>query len=161
MSKTIWSRVIISSSVSLAVLFQTAFALELHSPLPSDLVLWSLSILTVACVVAAMLVRNRLTANAKISYTPERADREPRLESKEGYLVVGTYCVILCREPLIPVHYPRIKSLYLNEASADRAVIAASSENPHWRVVGVEPRDLTARNEQIDILHSTPDWHVA
>ena len=161
MSKTVWSTVIISSCVSLAVLFQAAFALELHSPLPSDLVLCSLSILSVACAAAAFLVRNRLTANAKISYTPGSAYRKPQLEAGESYLVVDTYCVILCRQPFFPVHYPRIKSFYLNEASADRAVIAASVENPHWRVVGVEPSTLSARKERIDPLHGMPDWHVA
>jgi hypothetical protein len=161
MNKTRWSRVIFSSCVSLAVLFQAAFALELHSPLPSDLVLWSLFVSSVACAVAALLVRNRLTANAKISYSPERTYRIPQLEAEESYLVVGTYCVILCRQPSFPVHYPRIKSFYLSEASADQAVMAASSENPHWRVVGVEPRNLSARNEQIDPLQGLPDWHVA
>ena len=72
MSKTRLLRLAIWAFVMLAVLFQTAFLFELHSPLPSDLALWSLSTLSVACVVVVLLVRGSLAAKAKISYRPQR-----------------------------------------------------------------------------------------
>jgi hypothetical protein len=59
---------------------------------------------------------------------------------------MNTYCVILCREPLVnPICYPHGKRLYLRAATADGAIKTASDDNPHWRVIGIEPRDLFAR----------------
>jgi hypothetical protein len=59
---------------------------------------------------------------------------------------MNTYCVILCREPLVnPICSPHGKRLYLRAATADGAIKTASDDNPHWRVIGVEPTDLFAR----------------
>jgi hypothetical protein len=163
MSKTMLLRLMILSSVALAVLFQVAFLVEIHSPLPSAVVLWSLSILSLACLVIALLARTSLAANAKVSYAPESVNMQPPFEAGEGYRVLGTYCVILCRRPLAnPMQYPRTKSFYLSEASADRAVVTASIENPQWRAIGVEPNTLSARKPQSDHSNSTSEtWHVA
>jgi hypothetical protein len=72
-------------------------------------------------------------------------------------------CVILCPEPLVnPVSYPRAKCFFLRAPSANGAIQAALADNPQWRVIGIEPRDLFAR-----LLRSNPpcpaphDWHAA
>jgi hypothetical protein len=163
MRKTRLLRLEIWSSVALALLFQAAFLLELHSPLPSDMVLWSLSIVSVACLAVVLLARRSLATNAKVSYTPESVNMQPPFEAGEGYRVLGTYCVILCRRPLAnPMQYPRTKSFYLSEASADRAVVTASIENPQWRAIGVEPPNLSARMPQSERSHSASHtWDVA
>jgi hypothetical protein len=163
MNKTRLLRLELWSSMALAVLFQAAFLLELHSLLPSDLALWSLSMLSVACLAVVLLARRSLATHAKLSYTPERFHLQRQFEAGEGYRVLGTYCVILCRQPLAnPVLYPRTKCFYLIEASADRAVVTASAENPQWRAIGVEPPNVCARTPQSDRSHSTSDtWHVA
>jgi hypothetical protein len=72
-SKTKLVRLEMWSSVALAVLFQLAFLLELHSPLPSDLVLWSLSAVSVACLVVFVLARQSLVTEAKVRYGHEGA----------------------------------------------------------------------------------------
>jgi hypothetical protein len=155
-------RLAIWASAALAVLFQTGFLFELHSPLPSGLALWSLSILSVACVAVFLLARRNLAAKAKIGYRPERAYLQPHFDVGTEYRVLGVYCVILCRQPLVPMHYPRTKCFYLSEGSADRAVTTASIENPQWRAIGVEPPNLAARMRQSDRSHSTSQtWHVA
>jgi hypothetical protein len=163
MSKTILLRLMILSSVALAVLFQVAFLVEIHSPLPSALVLWSLSILSLACLVIVLLARTSLAANAKVSYAPESVNMQRPFGAGERYRVLGTYCVILFRQPLAnPMQYPRTKSFYLSEASADRALMTASIENPQWRAIGVEPNNLSARKPQSDRSYSTSEtWHVA
>ena len=162
MRKHIWLRFIIASSVTLALLFQAAFALELHSIFPSNPMLWSLSILSIACVAVALLARRTLMVHVRISYRPEGARPQPRFEATETYRVVGTYCVTLCRPYSFPVHYPHMKSFYLTETSADQARITASLENPRWRVVGVEPRNLAACKPQSERSHATSEtWHVA
>jgi hypothetical protein len=162
MSKTRLLRLEIWSSVTLAVLFQAAFALELHSPLPSDLVLCSLSTLSVACVAVVLLARKSLAVNAKISYTPERVNMQQGFQAEEAHQVGGTYCVVLCRQaPVSPVHHPHTKCFYLREASANRAVVTASVENPQWRAIGVEPPRL-ARMPQSERPHSASHtWDVA
>jgi hypothetical protein len=59
---------------------------------------------------------------------------------------MNLYCVILYPEPLVNrICYPRAKRFYLRAARADGAIQTASDENPQWRVIGVEPRDLFAR----------------
>jgi hypothetical protein len=56
---------------------------------------------------------------------------------------MNPYCVILWTEPLVnPVSYPRTKRFFLRAGWADGAIQAALADNPHWRVVGIEPRDL-------------------
>ena len=162
MSKTRLLRLATWATVALAALFQTAFLFELHSPLPSDLALWSLSILSVACVVVALLVRGSLAAKAKLRYRPERVYLQRHFDVEAEYRVRGVYCVILCRQPLVPMYYPRTKCFYLSEGSADRAVTTASIENPQWRAIGVEPPNLSARVPQNDRSHPTSHtWHVA
>jgi hypothetical protein len=76
---------------------------------------------------------------------------------------MNPYCVILCPEPLVnPVCYPRTKRFYLRAATADGAIQTASEDNPQWRVVGIEPRDLFARLLQSDPLRPiSSDWHAA
>jgi hypothetical protein len=163
MNKTRLLRLGLWSSLAFAVLFQAAFLLELHSPLPSALVLGSLSILSVACLAIVLLARRSLAATVRVSYAPERVYRQRKFEAGEGYRVLGTYCVILCRQPLAnPVLYPRTKCFYLTEASADRAIVTASVENPQWRAIGVEPPNVCPRMPQSDHSHPTSDtWHVA
>jgi hypothetical protein len=159
-SKNRLLRLEIWSSVALAVLFQAAFLLELHSPLPSDLVLWSLSGVSAACLGVVLLARRSLATNEKVSYAPDRVylRRLNRISD-----LMNIYCVILCRQHLAnPMQYPRTKSFYLSEASADRAVVTASIENPQWRAIGVEPNNLSARKPQSDRSYSTSEtWHVA
>jgi hypothetical protein len=162
MSKTRLLRVAIWASVALAALFQTAFLFELHSPLPSDLVLWSLSILSVACVAVVLLVRGSLAAKAKISYGPERVYRQRHFDVGAEYRAQSVYCVILCRQPSVSMHYARTKCFYLSEGSADRAVTTASIENPQWHAIGVEPPNLSVRMPRSDRSQSTSHtWHVA
>jgi hypothetical protein len=162
MSKTRLFRLAIWASVVLAVLFQSAFLFELHSALPSGLALWSLSILSFACVAVVLLVRRSLAAKAKISYRPERVFPQRRFDGGAEYRVHGIYCVLLCRQPFVPMRYPRTKCFYLSEGSADRAITTASIENPQWRVIGVEPPNLSARMPQGDRSHSTSHTgHVA
>jgi hypothetical protein len=76
---------------------------------------------------------------------------------------MNTYCVILCIEPLVnPMCYPRTKRFYLRAATADGAIQTASNDNPHWRVIGIEPSDLSARLLQGDPSRPAPyDWHAA
>lgn len=163
MSKTRWLRLAIWACVVLAVLFQAAFLFELHSPVPSDSALWSLSILSVASVVVILLVRRSLAARAKISYRPERVSLQRNSTAGAQYRVPGDYCVILCRRPSVALLSPRAKCFYLSEGSADRAVTTASIENPQWRVVGIEPPHPSfARKKQSDRSHSTfHTWDVA
>jgi hypothetical protein len=159
-SKTSLLRFAIWASLALAALFQTAFLLELHSPLPSDSALWSLSILSVGCVAVFLHVRRSLAAKANISYGPERVYRQRHSGDGAEYWVQGVYCVILYRQPRM--HCARTKCLYLSEGSADRAVRTASIESPQWLVIGVEPSNLSARMPQSDRSHPTSDtWHVA
>jgi hypothetical protein len=162
MSKTRLLRLAIWAFVALGVVFQTAFLFELHSALPSDLALWSLSILSFACVAVVLLVGRSLAAKAKISSGPERVFPQRRFDVGAEYRVHGVYCVLLCRQPFVPMHYPRAKCFYLSEGSADRAVTTASIENPQWRVIGVEPHNLSARMPQSRRSHSTShNGHVA
>jgi hypothetical protein len=162
MSKTRLLRLAIWASVALAALFQMAFLFELHSPLPSDLALWSLSILSVACVAVVLLVRGSLAAKAKISYGPERVYRQRQFGVGPEYRVQGVYCVLLCRQPSVPMDYARFKCFYLGEGSADRAVTTASMENPQWRAIGVEPPNLSVRMPRSDRSQSeSHTWHVA
>jgi hypothetical protein len=160
MRKTRLLRLAIWASLALAALFQTAFLLELHSPLPSNSALWSLSILSIACVAVFLLVRGSLAAKAKISYGPERAYRQRHSDNGAEYWVQGVYCVILYRQPLL--HYPLTKRFYLSEGSADRAVRIASIENPQWLVIGVEPPNLSACMPHGDHSEATSHtWDVA
>jgi hypothetical protein len=162
MDKTRLLRLIIWSSVAFVVVFQAAFLLELHSPLPSDPALWSLAGSSIACVVVALLCRWSLAANAKMSYPPERVSLGGQLDARERYRVVGTYCVILCRPPAFSEDAARTKCFYLSETSADRAIVTASAENPRWRAIGVEPPNLSPRKPRSDHSHSTSETlHVA
>jgi hypothetical protein len=76
---------------------------------------------------------------------------------------MNPYCVILCPEPLVnPVSYPRTKCFFLRAPSANGAIQAALADNPQWRVIGIEPRDLFARLLQSEPSCPTPqDWHAA
>jgi hypothetical protein len=59
---------------------------------------------------------------------------------------MNPYCVILCPEPLVnPISYPRTKCFFVTAPSADGAIQAALSDNPLWRVIGIEPDHLFAR----------------
>ena len=72
-----------------------------------------------------------LAAEAKLNYRPERVYLQRHFDVGTEYRVQGVYCVILCRQPPVPMHYPRTKCFYLSEGSADRAVTTASIENPN------------------------------
>jgi hypothetical protein len=76
---------------------------------------------------------------------------------------MNPYCVILWPEPLVnPVSYPRTKRFFLRSPSADGAIQAALADNPHWRVIGIEPRDLFAGLLQGASSCPKPhDWHAA
>jgi hypothetical protein len=162
MGKTRLLRLMIWSSVAFVVLFQAAFLLELHSPLPSDLALWSLTGASIACVAVGLLALWNLAANARIYYAPESVHLERPPDARETYRVVGTYCVVLCRQPAASEDLPRTKCFYLSEASADRAIATASAENPRWRAIGVEPPNLSPRKPRSDHSHSTSETlHVA
>jgi hypothetical protein len=73
------------------------------------------------------------------------------------------YCVILWPEPLVnPVSYPRTKRFFLRAPSAGGAIKAALADNPHWRVIGIEPRDLFASLLQGASSKPKPhNWHAA
>jgi hypothetical protein len=72
---------------------------------------------------------------------------------------MNTYCVILSRHPFVNPAYPRTKRFYIGASTADRAIRAASEENPHFRVMGIEHSDLYPRLIQND---SSPSmWQAA
>ena len=100
-------RFVIWSSITLAVLFQAAFLVELHSPLPSGVPLWSLSILSVACVGVVLLAQRSVATTAKMSYTPERVYVQHQFDAGVGYRAQGAYCVVLCRQQVSLEPYPR------------------------------------------------------
>jgi hypothetical protein len=75
---------------------------------------------------------------------------------------MNPYCVILWPEPLVnPLSYPRTKRFYLRAPSADGAIQDALADNPRWRVIGIEPRDLFAGLLQGASSCPKPhDWHA-
>jgi hypothetical protein len=83
--------------------------------------------------------------------------------SEQDGETMNPYCVILWPEPLVnPVSYPRTKRFFLRSPSADGAIQAALADNPHWRVIGIEPRDLFAGLLQGASSCPKPhDWHAA
>jgi hypothetical protein len=76
---------------------------------------------------------------------------------------MNTYCVILCLQPLVnSTYHPRTKRFFLRARSADGAIQAALADNPHWRVIGIEPRDLFVGLLQGASSCPKPyDWHAA
>lgn len=72
---------------------------------------------------------------------------------------MNAYCVILCRQPFVNPAYPRTKRFYIGAASADRAIAAASEQNPHFRVMGIEHSDLYPRLPRHDMQSSL--WQAA
>jgi hypothetical protein len=55
---------------------------------------------------------------------------------------MNDYCVILSRQPFVNPAYPRTKRYYVGAPTADRAILAAADDNPHFRVMGVEHSDV-------------------
>ena len=55
---------------------------------------------------------------------------------------MNDYCVILCRQPFVNPSHPRTKRFYVAAPTAERAISAASDQNPHFRVMGIEHSDL-------------------
>jgi hypothetical protein len=55
---------------------------------------------------------------------------------------MNTYCVILSRRPFVNPSYPRTKRFYVGAPTADHAILTASAENPHFRVIGIEHSDV-------------------
>jgi hypothetical protein len=162
MSETRLLRLAIWASVALAALFQTAFLFELHSPSPSDMTLWSLSIVSFLCVVVVLLARRSLATKEKIGYRRERVYLERHSHIGGEYRVQGVYCVILRRERPFLIRDPSVKCFYLSEGSADGAVTTALIENPTWQAIGVEPPTLSARMPQSGCSQPTSHtWHVA
>ena len=88
--------------MALAALFQMAFLFELHSPLPSDRALWSLSILSAACVAVVLLVRGSLAVKAKISYGPERVYRQRQFGAGPEYRVRAVIVYSFSANPQSP-----------------------------------------------------------
>jgi hypothetical protein len=75
---------------------------------------------------------------------------------------MNPYCVVLCPELLgNPVSCPRTKRFFLRATLADGAIQAALADNPQWRVIGVEPRDLFARLLQAPSCPIPHDWYAA
>ncbi len=76
---------------------------------------------------------------------------------------MNAYCVILCHRPIVKVlEHPRAKRFYLRADTADRAMLTASTENPQWRAIGIEPSSLFGRVPEDGLSHPTPDnWHAA
>jgi hypothetical protein len=72
---------------------------------------------------------------------------------------MNAYCVILCRQPFVNPAYPRTKRFYVGASTADRAIRAASDQNPHFRVMGIEHSDLYPRLGQND--RSPSMWQAA
>ena len=72
---------------------------------------------------------------------------------------MNAYCVMLCRHAFVNPAYPRTKRFYVGASPADRAICAASDQNPHFRVMGIEHSDLYPRLVQND---SSPSmWQAA
>jgi hypothetical protein len=55
---------------------------------------------------------------------------------------MNAYCVILRRALDTATHQPRIKRFYVGAPTADRAMLAASDQHPHFRVMGIEHSDI-------------------
>jgi hypothetical protein len=72
---------------------------------------------------------------------------------------MNAYCVMLCRQPFVNPAYPRTKRFYVGASTADRAIRAASDENPHFRVMGIEHSDLYPRSVPNDMSPSM--WQAA
>lgn len=72
---------------------------------------------------------------------------------------MNTYCVILSRQPFVNPAYPRTKRFYVGASTAHRAIRAASEQNPHFRVMGIEHSDLYPRLIQNDMSPSM--WQAA
>jgi hypothetical protein len=83
--------------------------------------------------------------------------------SEQAGETMNPYCVILWPESLVsPVSYPRTKRFFLRAPSADGAIQAALADNPHWRVIGIEPRDLFAGLLRGASSCPNPhNWHAA
>jgi hypothetical protein len=72
---------------------------------------------------------------------------------------MNAYCVMLCRQPFVNPAYPRTKRFYVGASTADHAIRAASDQNPHFRVMGIEHSDLYPR-----LVHNDPSpsmWQAA
>ena len=72
---------------------------------------------------------------------------------------MNAYCVILSRQPFVNPAYPRTKRFYIGAPTAERAMRAASDENPHFRVMGIEHSDLYPRLALNDLPPSV--WQAA
>jgi hypothetical protein len=66
---------------------------------------------------------------------------------------MSAFCVIL-RPSLGEQLHPRTKRCYLRAGSADRAIVAASEDNPDWQPIGIEPSGLFAFSPQAETLGS-------
>ena len=71
-----------------------------------------------------------------------------------------TYCVILRLQRALNGPYLRAKRYYLRANSATQATLIAS-EDPEWRVFGVEPARLSAAPLQSERSPSKENWNVA
>lgn len=74
---------------------------------------------------------------------------------------MSAYCVIL-RLSLVEETHPRTKRCYLSAGTAERAIVAASEDNPDWRPIGIEPGGMFAPVLQADGTRlATDTWHAA
>ena len=72
---------------------------------------------------------------------------------------MNAYCVILSRQPFVNPAYPRTKRFYVGAPTADRALRAATDQNPHFRVMGIEHSDVYPSFVQNDASPSV--WQAA
>jgi hypothetical protein len=73
---------------------------------------------------------------------------------------MNTYCVVLRPQPPFCTIYTRPKRCYLRANSATQAMLIAS-EDPEWRVIGVEPAGVFALAPVSDDSGSKANLHVA
>jgi len=71
-----------------------------------------------------------------------------------------SYCVVLRPQYSLNSLYPRTKRYYLSAKSAAQAMLIAS-EDPEWRVFGVEPARMSALPPQSERSMSTKNSIVA
>jgi hypothetical protein len=57
---------------------------------------------------------------------------------------MNAYCFVLRLERAFRSRYPSTKRFFLSAKSAGQAVLLAS-DDPKWRVVGIEPAEMSAQ----------------
>jgi hypothetical protein len=73
---------------------------------------------------------------------------------------MNTYCVVLRPQPSLSPAYSHSRRYYLSAKSAVQAMFLAS-EDPEWRVIGVEPVGMLVSPPQSHRSDSTENLHIA